>query len=200
VSLASRQKLHPTLLAAWEAILGGRARAELELLPSVSPEQARRMVPGLAAHLPTTRVRLRPRVPREVVADLLVDADLYLDSYPFGGFNTLVEVLAAGCPVVTLEGSQARNRFGAAVLRRLGCPDWLIARDWAGYVTAARRLLDDARLRAEVRAAIGGRERVLAALADPAAERHFEAALAWMQARGPRAGRRPGPPVRVEAG
>ncbi|MHC4261828.1 MAG: O-linked N-acetylglucosamine transferase family protein [Planctomycetota bacterium] len=199
VSLASFHKLHAGLLASWESILADNPTAWLDLLPGLSVERAQRFAPVIGQHFRRGRVELHPRLPRAAIADLLVDADLYLDSFPFGGFNTLVEVLAAGCPVVTLEGSQARNRFGAAVLRRLGLPEWLIARDWRGYVAAARRLIGDAGLRTEIRARIGSRERVLSLLADPDAGLHMEAALQWIREQGPRVPGRSRAPRVVEA-
>lgn len=199
VSTAGYRKLGHAMLDAWDEILRSKSGLSLDLFPAMSVEAARRQGPLMAKHLTHEEVTLHPSVPRLELLDHLVDADLYLDSFPFGGFNTLVEVLTCGCPFVTLEGDAARNRFGAAILRRLELPEFLIARSWRGYIEAATRLLRDAGLRAELRARLADREAVLAALTDANASAHFDAALEWMLAEGPRRGR-PGPPVFIEAG
>lgn len=199
VSTATHRKLKAPLLRAWGAILD-RPGASMDLFPAMRPRDLALQVPAMGAALgEAADVRLHPLVERQVILDTLVEADLYLDTYPFGGFNSLVEVLACGVPFVTLEGDQARNRFGAAMLRRVGLPEFLVAKDYDGYVAAARRVLDDAGLRRELRARLADRGRVLALLADPDMAEHLEAARAWMLERGPRTGR-PHAPVLIRAG
>jgi len=45
---------------------------------------------------------------------------LTIDSYPFGGYNTIVDSFFAGCPVVTIEGDKFYNRASTALARRVG--------------------------------------------------------------------------------
>lgn len=45
---------------------------------------------------------------------------LSIDSYPFGGYNTIVDSLFVGCPVVTIEGTKFYNRASTALTRRVG--------------------------------------------------------------------------------
>jgi glycosyltransferase involved in cell wall biosynthesis len=197
-SVSSFDKLNPALLDAWGEVLFESPRAHLHMFPGWRLGRCQREQAALARSLPAGRVSLVGRLPRAALIDRLEDADVYLDSYPFGGFNTLIEVLSAGVPVVTFEGRLARNRFGAALLRLLGMPEELIARSWGTYVAAAARLVRDAGWRMELRARLG-RERVLAALAAQDAAAHFAAAVEWMRAEGPRDGR-PAAPVLVRAG
>ncbi|MFN0252496.1 MAG: hypothetical protein ACKV2T_36805 [Kofleriaceae bacterium] len=84
------------------------------------------------------------------VMDLYALADLQLDTYPFGGWTTNLEALYAGLPLVTREGELARNRFGAAMLRRLEITEG-IARTDRDFVEAAVRLGTDATLRTSLR-------------------------------------------------
>ncbi|MDX2187679.1 MAG: hypothetical protein SFV32_12155 [Opitutaceae bacterium] len=69
---------------------------------------------------------------RTDVKELLRVGDLYLDSFPFGGVNSLVDPLECGVPSVVWEGKTFRSRMGAALLRELGLPE-LIASDAKGY-------------------------------------------------------------------
>jgi hypothetical protein len=197
VSLASYNKLTPALLDAWNAILRAAGQgAELHLVPGLPDARVERVASAMAPHLTCGDVVLTPSMPRQGCIDLLAEADVYLDSFPFGGYNTLVEALASGCPVVTLEGRTAPGRFGAALVRALDLPEWLVAATPEAYVRAATRLATDTGARADIRAMLS-RERVLATICRDDMGAHFAAAVEWMRRAGPR---RPGPPVYVEAG
>ncbi len=79
---------------------------------------------------------------RSDVRELLSVGDAYLDTFPFGGVNSLVDPLEAGVPVVAWEGSVFRSRMGAALLRSLGLEE-LVARDAESYHALAVRLATD---------------------------------------------------------
>lgn len=51
---------------------------------------------------------------------LMEQADFTIDSYPFGGYNTIIDSFFVGCPVVAIEGTQFANRASSALLRRVG--------------------------------------------------------------------------------
>lgn len=72
----------------------------------------------------------------------LAEGALSLDSYPFGGYNSVVDALVLGKPVVALEGHHAVNRLASALLRRVGL-DELIARTPDEYSEKALRLIGD---------------------------------------------------------
>ena len=40
-------------------------------------------------------------------------ADLFLDTYPYGGHTTSIEALAAGLPILTLQGKTFQSRVTA---------------------------------------------------------------------------------------
>jgi glycosyltransferase involved in cell wall biosynthesis len=90
---------------------------------------------------------------RTDVKELLRVGDLYLDTYPFGGVNSLVDPLELGIPPVVWEGSTFRARMGGALLRSLGL-DELIATDEVGYLALATRLATDAAARDAVKTRI----------------------------------------------
>lgn len=79
---------------------------------------------------------------RADVKELLRVGDVYLDTYPFGGVNSLVDPLEIGIPVVAWEGDSFRSRMGGALLRSLGAAE-LIAHDEAGYRAVALKLAAD---------------------------------------------------------
>lgn len=90
---------------------------------------------------------------RSDVGALMAVADVYLDTAPFGGVNSLIDPLESGVPVVAWDGETMRGRMGGALLRALGLSEW-VAEDEAGYLSLALRLAEDASARAELSARI----------------------------------------------
>lgn len=50
----------------------------------------------------------------------LEKGSLALDSFPFGGYNTIVDSFFVGVPVVSIEGTRFYNRASSALLRKVG--------------------------------------------------------------------------------
>lgn len=109
---------------------------------------------------------------------ILRQADVFLDTIGFSGFNTAMQAVDCALPIVTVEGRFMRGRFGGAILRRMGL-DHLVQADSAGYVDLACRLAADGALRDTVRAAITAQRDVLYRDAAPIREleRYLEQAV-----------------------
>ena len=84
---------------------------------------------------------------------LLQRADVYLDTIGFSGFNSVMQAVECGLPVVTREGRFMRGRFGSGILRRLGLPE-LVATSDQEYAALAAKLAGDGGYRRELRARI----------------------------------------------
>ena len=67
---------------------------------------------------------------------LVRDADVFLDTIGWSGFNTTLEALTHGVPVVTLPGEFMRGRHSAAILTAAGVVE-TIADTAERYVTLA---------------------------------------------------------------
>ncbi|MEO5960008.1 MAG: tetratricopeptide repeat protein [Opitutaceae bacterium] len=93
---------------------------------------------------------------RSDVKELLALGDVYLDTFPFGGVNSLVDPLELGLPVVAWEGQPFRSRMGGALLRSLQLND-LIATNAASYQAIATKLATDPTYRQACGARIRGR-------------------------------------------
>ena len=74
--------------------------------------------------------------------ELMEEGDISLESYPHGGYNTLIDSFYLGKPIVVLEGTKAFNSLNGAVCRRLGL-DELITRTENEYVSRAVNLIED---------------------------------------------------------
>jgi len=90
---------------------------------------------------------------RSDVKSLLSVGDIYLDTYPFGGVNSLIDPLELGIPTIAWEGGWFRSRMGAALLRSLGLEE-LIATDEKSYIEIATRLARDPGARLTLRTSI----------------------------------------------
>jgi protein O-GlcNAc transferase len=91
---------------------------------------------------------------RAAFAGWLERATLYLDTLGFSGFNTALQAVECGLPVVTHAGRFMRGRLAAGILARMGLGE-LVARSAEEYVTLAVRLAREADYRTSVRARIG---------------------------------------------
>lgn len=86
---------------------------------------------------------------------LMQRAVVYLDTIGFSGFNTAVQALECGLPVVAREGRFLRSRLASGILRRAGLAELVAASD-ESYVEIATRLVLDQTHRDEMRAKIVG--------------------------------------------
>ena len=87
---------------------------------------------------------------RAAFAGLLAQADVLLDTMGFSGFNTTMQAIEAGLPVVAWEGRFLRGRLSSGLLRHAGL-DALVAGSVPAYVELAVRLARDAAFWGETR-------------------------------------------------
>ena len=91
---------------------------------------------------------------------LLKRADVYLDTIGFSGFNTAMQALECGLPIVTMEGRFMRGRLASGLLKRIGLPE-LVAASEEDYIALGVRLAEDAGYRQSVRERIEASRHVL---------------------------------------
>jgi predicted O-linked N-acetylglucosamine transferase (SPINDLY family) len=91
---------------------------------------------------------------------LLRRADVFLDTIGFSGFNTAMQAVEAGAPIVTREGRFMRGRLASGILKRMGLRDFVAGSD-EEYVQLALRLIQDDAYRARARELIETRRSAL---------------------------------------
>jgi hypothetical protein len=94
---------------------------------------------------------VHPIMPYPAYMELLNRCDLYLNPFPFGNTNGIVDVTALGMVGVCKTGPEVLEHIDEALFRRAGLPDWLVATSVDDYVKAAVRLIGDDSLRLSVR-------------------------------------------------
>jgi predicted O-linked N-acetylglucosamine transferase (SPINDLY family) len=94
-----------------------------------------------------------PRLDQNGFISATGKCDVFLDSIHWSGGNTTLESLSHDLPIVTLEGPLMRGRHSAAVLRRMGVTETIVA-TVDDYVAIAARTAKDASWRATIKARI----------------------------------------------
>jgi protein O-GlcNAc transferase len=92
-----------------------------------------------------------PRKPFAEHLARLRQADLFLDTLPYGAHTTANDALWAGLPVLTCVGQNFPGRVGASVLNAIGLPE-LITHSLEEYEAMALRLAQDRELLASLKA------------------------------------------------
>ena len=145
-------KLHPDFDAALKAILERDAEAEIVLVDSDRPWTAQlreRLQRTLGVH--AARVRIAPRMTHPQFLEHLAGADVVLDPFYFGGWNSSCDAFALGLPIATLPGFLLPGRYTLGLYREMGI-EGCIARSPEEYVDIALGLARDGDVRETIRA------------------------------------------------
>lgn len=94
---------------------------------------------------------VHPIMPYASYMGQLNACDLYLNPFPFGNTNGIVDVTALGLVGVCKTGPEVLEHIDEALFARIGVPDWLVAQSNDDYVGAALRLINDDALRLSLR-------------------------------------------------
>jgi protein O-GlcNAc transferase len=91
---------------------------------------------------------------------LLKRADVFLDTIGFSGFNTAMQAVECGIPIVTREGRFLRGRLASGILKRMGLQELIVGSE-EDYVALAVKLIRDAEYRERTRRRIEAERHVL---------------------------------------
>lgn len=83
-----------------------------------------------------------PWLKRPEFYSLMKKADVVLDSIGFSGFNTAMQAIECGIPIVAWDGHFMRGRFASSILRQMGLRE-LIANIGEDYIALAVKLAKD---------------------------------------------------------
>jgi len=136
-SLNNINKLSLDVWDVWMHILRESPESELHILH-----------PGMAAiqnivkitkryGVSPARLHWMPKLNQSDHLERLDSIDLVLDCWPYGGHTTTTDALAAGVPVLALEGKNFAGRVSGSLLHAAGLGRTLIAPTIADYVSTA---------------------------------------------------------------
>ncbi len=123
-------------------------------------------------------VCLIPHLDRPRFFGLMQRAALMLDTVGFSGFNTALQAVEAGLPVLAHEGRFMRSRLASSIMRRMEIPELVALTDEA-FIETAIQLGSDELKRNQLRAQIADRRGILFGDMEPvrALERCLAAAI-----------------------
>ena len=101
-----------------------------------------------------------PALERSDFFGLIRRSALMLDTLSFSGFNTALQAIECGTPVLAFEGEFMRGRLASGILRQLDLPQ-LVATTTAEFVEKAVALAHDTAGRADLQAQIEARREKL---------------------------------------
>ena len=91
---------------------------------------------------------------------LLKRAHVFLDTIGFSGFNTAIQAVECGIPVVTKQGKFMRGRLASGILQRMNLSE-LVAGSDEEYIATAVRLATDETYRNDIRTYIERENHIL---------------------------------------
>jgi predicted O-linked N-acetylglucosamine transferase (SPINDLY family) len=159
ISTANFFKIIPELRVTWAKIMAAVPHAVLILTPFGSAwssnypknpfiDNMRTLFAeyGIASH----RLLILEQIPPVELREILKFSDIYLDSYPYAGATSIIDVLAVNLPLVLRENHTLRSRQGAALMRALGIPEAITDTEEA-YIKLAITLANSPQLRQQQR-------------------------------------------------
>lgn len=87
---------------------------------------------------------------------VIADCDLFLNPFPFGNTNGIVDTVWAGLVGVNKTGPEVHEHIDEGMFERLGFPAWLTAKTREDYKAAALRLIHRKEERLELAAQLAG--------------------------------------------
>jgi predicted O-linked N-acetylglucosamine transferase (SPINDLY family) len=150
-SFNNYRKVAPPAVDAWLAILARVPDSRLLVLcqrGGYAQGHFRELAAGRG--IDPGRIEFYDQRPRSQYFQLLQQADVALDPFPFNGHTTTCDSIWLGLPVVMLRGSMYASRFGSSVLANVGL-EALIADSVEQYVDSAVALAGDLDHLAELR-------------------------------------------------
>nr|WP_315598874.1 peptide transporter [uncultured Cupriavidus sp.] len=87
---------------------------------------------------------------------VIAECDMFLNPFPFGNTNGIVDTVWAGLVGVCKTGREVHEHIDEGMFRRLGFPEWTVARTKDEYMQAALRLIGDRAERDALTAQLAG--------------------------------------------
>jgi hypothetical protein len=95
--------------------------------------------------------RVYPYLNFDDYLQILTTCDMALTPFPFGGTNTIIDLITYAIPIVILRGNDLSSCADATLWQRYHLPEWLISSTTEDYVKCALRLLSNDEERIQIR-------------------------------------------------
>ncbi|MBU3637942.1 peptide transporter [Polynucleobacter sp. es-MAR-4] len=92
--------------------------------------------------------------------DIVRKCDMYINPFPFGNTNGIIDTVTAGLVGVCKTGPEVNEHIDQGLFERFGMPNWLVATTTEDYIKAVVKLAEDHELRNELRRKHAGPDKV----------------------------------------
>ena len=103
---------------------------------------------AIRAVLPDAEVNAH--LPVQEYQEALNSCELFVNPFPFGNTNGLVDTVRQGLPGVCMTGPEVHTHIDEGLFHRLNLPEILIAHDQEEYIKAALLLIEDSEYREQI--------------------------------------------------
>jgi hypothetical protein len=93
---------------------------------------------------------VNPNLPYERYLENLNRCDMFVNPFPFGNTNGIVDAVRQALPGICLTGPEVHTHIDEGLFKRLGLPSWTVAKSVDEYVTAVVRLAENSGEREEI--------------------------------------------------
>jgi len=91
------------------------------------------------------------RRPYATYMELIAECDMFINPFPFGNTNGIIDTVGVGLVGVCKTGPEVHEHIDQALFGRLGLPEWLVTETVEAYIQAAVRLANEHAERNQIR-------------------------------------------------
>jgi hypothetical protein len=148
---ATAMKLNPVFLNTLRRIqVGSKVPVEFHFFTGHAIGLGKIYVQNLVRRFLPERAIVYPHTPYEGYLKNINTCDMFVNPFPFGNTNGIVDTVRQGLPGVCLTGPEVHTHIDQGLFERLGLPGWLVAKTTDEYVQAAVKLAEDQKLRVKL--------------------------------------------------
>ncbi|HTG23680.1 MAG TPA: hypothetical protein VK681_26845 [Reyranella sp.] len=154
---ATTMKLNPGFMAACARIAQQVARpVHFHFMAGQAVGWVYVQVARLVRHYLGDKATVHAHQPYDQYMTRIAGCDLFLNPFPFGNTNGIIDTVTAGLVGVCKTGREVHEHIDEGMFGRLGLPSWLVAKSVDDYVKAAVRLIGNDDERVELARALSG--------------------------------------------
>ncbi|RIY32335.1 hypothetical protein CJP74_04890 [Psittacicella melopsittaci] len=92
--------------------------------------------------------------------NIMSKCDMFLNPFPFGNTNGIVDTITAGLPGICKTGPEVFEHIDDGLFHYLGFPEWTVAKTTEEYVEAALRMIENPLERLNIAQQFSGKDKV----------------------------------------
>jgi hypothetical protein len=153
---ATTMKLNPGFMVACQRIANQVAKpVHFHFMAGQAVGWVYVQVARLVKHYLGDRATVHPHAAYDQYMNRIAACDLFINPFPFGNTNGIVDTITAGLVGVCKTGREVHEHIDQGMFERIGLPSWLVAETVDDYVKAAVRLIGDDDTRVELKRGLG---------------------------------------------